>query len=401
MIQRPHLQYVIAIATILYGNQVSSSDAFLVPAVQPLRLPVSTNAATRPKSKNNGCFPTFLHASAHHTDEGTDDICSLDDDTIYACLAEQGFQEDTTMKVSKIMVAQLESLRESFPSFEKVGDNGSNMVKYNKRLKHRSHFHPSLGSDTNSATASITNHHDTSHSEESLQESISTTDANEQIDIDTHRKNTEYNRIVQRDELVLVDTVRTTRMHEVSRAFVRAGPRPFLHYNPKHINAAIVTCGGLCPGLNNVIRELVHALYYLYGVNEVWGVTGGFNGFLGKDGYDPILLTNHMVENIHHEGGTVLRSSRGGFDIDKILAFVRTKSIDHLYVIGGDGTHRAAYKISQEVRQQNLNVAVAGIPKTIDNDVDYIDRSFGFVSAVEAAQNGIRTAKTGVLWTRS
>jgi 6-phosphofructokinase 1 len=103
-----------------------------------------------------------------------------------------------------------------------------------------------------------------------------------------------------------------------------------------------------------------------------------------------------MVENIHHEGGTVLRSSRGGFDLSKILDFLRAKSIQQLYIIGGDGTHRAAYKIHQACCENNMNVAVAGIPKTIDNDVDYIDRSFGFVSAVEAAQQSIRAAKTGV-----
>jgi 6-phosphofructokinase 1 len=92
-------------------------------------------------------------------------------------------------------------------------------------------------------------------------------------------------------------------------------------------------------GLNNVIRELVHSLYYLYGAKQVYGITGGFHGF-HKDEFKPIKLTNAMVENIHHEGGTVLRSSRGGFDIDKILDFLVAKDISQLYVIGGDGTHR-------------------------------------------------------------
>jgi len=181
--------------------------------------------------------------------------------------------------------------------------------------------------------------------------------------------NMEYSNLVSDRELVLLDTVRTPDLQSVSRAFHRAGPRQHLHYNPAAVRAAIVTCGGLCPGLNNVIRELTHSLYYLYGAHTVWGVTGGFNGFWGnKEGYDPIRLTLPMVENIHHEGGTVLRSSRGGFDLEKILQFLQDKKIDHLYVIGGDGTHRAAYKIAQECRERKMNVAVAGLPKTIDND---------------------------------
>ena len=152
-----------------------------------------------------------------------------------------------------------------------------------------------------------------------------------------------------------------------------------------------MTAGGLCPGLNNVIRELVHALYYLYGAKNIYGLTGGFNGF---HSYPPTRLTNDMVENIHHEGGTVLRSSRGGFDIDKILEFFEEHDINQLYIIGGDGTHRGAYAIHEACMERNLNIAVCGIPKTIDNDCAYIDRSFGFQSAVEAAQLAIHSAKT-------
>ena len=122
-----------------------------------------------------------------------------------------------------------------------------------------------------------------------------------------------------------------------------------------------------------MIRELVHSLYYLYGVQKVNGIMGGFNGFHSPD-FPPIHLTNALVENIHHEGGTILRSSRGGFDMEKILDFLREKDIQQLFIIGGDGTHRGAYAISEACIENNLNVAVAGIPKTIDNGV-YVVRS--------------------------
>jgi len=211
---------------------------------------------------------------------------------------------------------------------------------------------------------------------------------------------TNYNQLIQENECILADLVRTPNISEsdltVQRtvAYVRAGPREQLFFNPKTVNAAIVTCGGLCPGLNNVIREITNTLFYLYAIGgKVYGVRGGYKGF-----YDPALppleLTPSVVENIHHSGGTILGSSRGGFDFDKILNFLRQYNIKQLYVIGGDGTHRGAYAIHEGCMKVGLNVAVAGIPKTIDNDVDYIDRSFGFESAVEAAQNAIRVAKT-------
>jgi len=142
-----------------------------------------------------------------------------------------------------------------------------------------------------------------------------------------------------------------------------------------------------------VVREITRALYHLYGIEgKVYGIVGGYKGF-----YDPktppILLTPQNVENIHHEGGTILSSSRGGFDIDKICKFIKSKKIKQLYVIGGDGTHRGAFKIHETCMERGLNVSVAGIPKTIDNDVDYLDRSFGFITSVEAAQAAIRAAK--------
>ncbi|KAL7428475.1 hypothetical protein ACHAXH_001374 [Discostella pseudostelligera] len=202
-----------------------------------------------------------------------------------------------------------------------------------------------------------------------------------------------YNVLVGDQECILANIRRKPGQTEPTVAYIRAGPRPVLHFNPATVNAAIVTCGGLCPGLNNVVREITRALYHLYGIKgNVYGIVGGFKGF-----YDPktppILLTPESVENIHHEGGTILSSSRGGFDIDKILNFLKSKKIRQLYVIGGDGTHRGAFKIHETCMERGLHVAVAGVPKTIDNDVDRIDQSFGFNTCVEAAQMAIRAAK--------
>ena len=388
------------------GAAKTTASAFLLQDVAPSR-PLDTPARGRQSAsrrsvspltrvttikdeltrKGNICKWVTPLAALNDNKRATDE-CSLDDKEIFSCLAKQGYRE-ATIRIDRVMVAEIESLRDSFPSFENEGDTGSNMIKFSKRLRRKHLHHPALTVAENTFNSTTDRGRSVAKREYG---------GNGGDDVfassSTHTVNMEYNRLVGPREVVLVDTVRTDHMSFVSRAFHRAGPRQLLHFEPESVNAAIVTCGGLCPGMNNVIRELVHTLYYLYGVNEVWGVTGGFNGFLGKEDYDPILLTNAMVENIHHEGGTVLRSSRGGFDETMILKFLRQKKIDQLYVIGGDGTHRAAYKISQACRESKMNVAIAGIPKTIDNDVDYIDRSFGFVSAVEAAQNSIRTAKT-------
>jgi hypothetical protein len=203
-----------------------------------------------------------------------------------------------------------------------------------------------------------------------------------------------YNKIIGEEDFVIGDIVRKANSNNKSDAFMRAGPRDALHFNPSEVKAAIVTCGGLCPGLNSVIRELVHALHHLYDAKSVIGIRGGFSGFSELAGYEPIDLTLEAVSDIHHSGGTILASSRGGFDIEIIINFLVKHEISHLYVIGGDGTHRGAYAISEEVVKREINIAVVGIPKTIDNDVDLIDRSFGFTTSVEAAQAAIMSAKT-------
>ena len=226
-----------------------------------------------------------------------------------------------------------------------------------------------------------------------LRQSSTTNDSEHSED---KKRRTQYNKLITDHECILGDIVRKPNRHKHTVSYMRAGPRRYLHFDPKTVNAAIVTCGGLCPGLNNVIREITKTLHQLYGIDgNVYGIQGGYRGFYDPAPHlQPIILTPELVENIHHEGGTVLGSSRGGFDLDKILKFLRDRKVNQLYVIGGDGTHRGAFRIHEGCMERGMNVAVAGIPKTIDNDVDYIDHSFGFSSAVEAAQVAIRSAKT-------
>ncbi|CAM9614811.1 unnamed protein product, partial [Chrysoparadoxa australica] len=147
-----------------------------------------------------------------------------------------------------------------------------------------------------------------------------------------------------------------------------------------------------CPGINSVVHHLVKSLLSLYGVKRVYGVRGGYSGFHVPEYLPPFDLTIESVRHLQRKGGSVLGSSRGGFDLEKTMQFIEDYEISQLFVIGGDGTHRGAEKIASECIKRNLNVAVAGIPKTIDNDIAIIDRSFGFITAVEAAQRAIESA---------
>ncbi|XP_071723013.1 ATP-dependent 6-phosphofructokinase 3-like [Rutidosis leptorrhynchoides] len=171
--------------------------------------------------------------------------------------------------------------------------------------------------------------------------------------------------------------------------FRRAGPRQKVYFEADEVQAAIVTCGGLCPGLNTVIREIVCGLYHMYGVKRVLGIDGGYKGFYSRN---TINLTPKVVNDIHKRGGTILGTSRGGHDTCKIVDSIQDRGINQVYIIGGDGTQRGASVIFEEVRKRGLKVAVAGIPKTIDNDIPVIDRSFGFDTAVEEAQRAINAA---------
>ncbi|KZV54274.1 6-phosphofructokinase 3 [Dorcoceras hygrometricum] len=171
--------------------------------------------------------------------------------------------------------------------------------------------------------------------------------------------------------------------------FRRAGPREKVYFESEDVNACIVTCGGLCPGLNTVIREIVCGLHHMYGVKRVIGINGGYRGFYSKN---TVSLTPNSVNDIHKRGGTILGTSRGGHDTKKIVDSIQDRGINQVYIIGGDGTQKGAAVIFEEVKRRGLKVAVAGIPKTIDNDIPVIDKSFGFDSAVEEAQRAINAA---------
>ncbi|CAA7397926.1 unnamed protein product [Spirodela intermedia] len=172
-------------------------------------------------------------------------------------------------------------------------------------------------------------------------------------------------------------------------AYHRAGPRETVFFEPAAVRAAIVTCGGLCPGLNTVIRELVVGLWDIYGVREIYGIRDGYRGFYSSE---PLRLDPKVVDGWHKRGGTALATSRGGFDLERIVAAVEARGFNQIFIIGGDGSMRGAAKIFEEVRRRRLKVAVAGIPKTVDNDIGIIDRSFGFQTAVETAQQAISAA---------
>lgn len=177
-------------------------------------------------------------------------------------------------------------------------------------------------------------------------------------------------------------------------AFERAGPRSSLFFDPPQVSCGIVTCGGLCPGLNNVIRSLVLTLTYGYGVRRILGFRYGYAGLASKSGYPPIHLTPQVVESIHEHGGTILGSSRGPQEIEDMVNTLEHLKIDVLFAIGGDGTLRGASALCQEIARRRLSISVVGIPKTIDNDLNWIPRSFGFTTAVEEARSAIEAAHT-------
>ena len=175
-----------------------------------------------------------------------------------------------------------------------------------------------------------------------------------------------------------------------SNLMQKAGPREFIYFDPKHVRAGICTCGGLCPGLNDVIRAVVRCLWNRYGVRSIQGFQYGFKGFFPDEGFDTIDLNPDNVDEIHKIGGSFLGTSRGGGDrVSDIVDCIEKMGINMMFIIGGDGTQRGALDIADEVDKRGLKVSVIGIPKTVDNDLQFIDRSFGFETAVQQAKEAI------------
>lgn len=171
-----------------------------------------------------------------------------------------------------------------------------------------------------------------------------------------------------------------------------AGPRTKIFFDPSKTKAGIVTCGGLCPGINNVIRSIVLELYYMYGVKNIYGIPYGLQGFIPAYGHPLLDLTPQAVAGIHEIGGSILGSSRGGQDIGEIVDAIERLNLNIMFFIGGDGTLKAASAVAREIIGRSYKCAVIGIPKTIDNDINYVSKTFGFDTAVKEAKKVIQCA---------
>lgn len=173
---------------------------------------------------------------------------------------------------------------------------------------------------------------------------------------------------------------------------VKAGPRKDIFFQPSYTTAAIVTCGGLCPGINNVIRSLVMGLYYFYGVKRIIGIPYGFQGLSPDNPHPYHELSPEKVRDIHQFGGTILGSSRGAQEVSDMVDTLVGLGVNMLFTIGGDGTLKGAEAIGKEIGRRGHHISVVGIPKTIDNDIDLIDKTFGFETAFSVASEIIRDA---------
>ena len=167
--------------------------------------------------------------------------------------------------------------------------------------------------------------------------------------------------------------------------FEKAGPRQQIFFDPRKTRAAIVTCGGLCPGLNNVIRSAFLEFRHNYGVQEVLGIRHGYQG-LTFQAPPPVVLTPELVDHVHRDGGTILSSSRGQQEIGEMVDFLVQRGIDILLCVGGDGTQKGSHAIAQVIARRQLPISVVGVPKTIDNDIQFVRQTFGYYTAIESAR---------------
>lgn len=216
------------------------------------------------------------------------------------------------------------------------------------------------------------------------------------LQLSTVRGDNIFNFIKDEDKVVYdlsLDTYNSClKNDEEPSCLEKAGPRQNIFFEPKKTTAAIVTCGGLCPGINNVIRGVVMALHYFYGVKKIFGVRYGYEGLNPEMGHGFMDLSPDKVKDIHQFGGTILGSSRGGQSVSVMVDTLVTNNIDMLFTVGGDGTLKGADAIGEEIKKRGLDISVIGIPKTIDNDVDIIDKSFGFETSFDIASPILRDA---------
>ncbi|MDR0355324.1 MAG: ATP-dependent 6-phosphofructokinase [Deltaproteobacteria bacterium] len=204
------------------------------------------------------------------------------------------------------------------------------------------------------------------------------------------------------DNRILMDATLATYEHfkksgHPPASFEQAGARRKIYFDPSKVRAGILTAGGLCPGLNDVIRSLVMTLYYRYQVKNILGIKYGYQGLIPAFGHPLLQLTPDLVAEVHQFGGTILGSSRGNQSVEELVDSLERLNMNILFCIGGDGTLRGANAIAMEIKKRGLKIAVVGIPKTIDNDIGLVSRSFGFETAVAAATEVIRSAHTEAL----
>ncbi|MFP4377148.1 MAG: ATP-dependent 6-phosphofructokinase [Spirochaetales bacterium] len=204
---------------------------------------------------------------------------------------------------------------------------------------------------------------------------------------------------VRDDEHVLYDIEADAKVdakpYRRQELLEKAGPRQKIFFMPNHVHAGIVTCGGLCPGLNDVIRAITRCLWYRYGVRRISGIRFGYQGLLPDQNIPTMELNPDVVDDIHRIGGTVLGSSRGGGNrTEDIVDTIERLNLNMLFTIGGDGTQKGALALTDEIEKRGLKISIIGVPKTIDNDLAFIQKSFGFETAVAEATGAVSSAHT-------
>ena len=205
-----------------------------------------------------------------------------------------------------------------------------------------------------------------------------------------------YNYIKDNERILFDRSIESFLKHKdedsLPLSFEKAGPRELIYFEPVKTKAAVVTCGGLCPGLNNVIRSIVMELNYRYGVTNITGFQYGFEGMISSYNHPFLNLNPEVVDDIHLHGGSILGSSRGDQNVSEMVDTLHRNNINMLFCVGGDGTLRGANEIFEEITKRNLKICIAAIPKTIDNDINFIEKSFGFETAFSKAHDIIGDA---------